>query len=489
MAVGFTPKYIENLSLDNLTHQQFLVIAIETAKKLEWDIRYTSETGLIAVTNKGAFKWKAKVTIKIEDDLANLKSESIGGEMIDFGRNKKAILGFRDAFDETKNIFTTEELAQKYEELKPSFVSPEHDILTQPPPTTSQQIGSIFSLFMPREGYYITPILMDINVIVFILMVISGAGFLQPDNESLIKWGANFRPVTLEGQWWRLITNIFVHIGIMHLLLNMYALLFIGLLLEPYLGKAKFATAYFLTGIVASLTSLYLHDLTISAGASGAIFGLYGVFLAMLTTNFIDKAQRKPLLMSIGIFVVYNLMYGMKGGIDNAAHIGGLISGLIMGYCFYPSLKKPGSTNMEYSTIALLAVLIISTSFIVYKKIPNDIVKYEKKMDTFASMENSALFFYRLPKNSSKEKYLSALRDSGIYYWNKNIELLNEVEKLKIPTSLKGRAEILTNYCNLRINSYNFIYKAINEDNSNYQDSIAYYNKQIKATIDSLKAK
>ena len=488
MAFGSPPKYIENLSLDNLTHQQFLVIAIETARKLEWDIRYTSDTGLIALTTKSAFKWNAKITIKIEHDLADLKSESIEG-LVDLGKNKKTITKFTEVFHEIRNVYTAEELAQKYEELKPSLVSSERDILTQPPPTTKQQIASVFSFFKPREGYYITPILVDINIIVFILMVISGAGFLQPDNESLIKWGANFRPITLDGQWWRLITNFFVHIGVMHLLLNMYALLFIGLLLEPYLGKARFVAAYFLTGIIASLTSLYLHDLTISAGASGAIFGMYGVFLAMLTTNFIEKSQRKPLLISIGIFVAYNLMYGMKGGIDNAAHIGGLISGLIMGYCFYPSLKKPESTNLKYSTIVLLAVVVIAVSAFVYKKTPNDIAIYEHKMNSFDSMQTSAMLYYRLPKNSSKEKKLSALSDSGIYYWNKNVVLLTEVEQLKIPESFKNRIEMLKDYCNLRINSYNFIYKAINEENSNYQDSITYYNKLLKVALDSLNAK
>ena len=123
-----------------------------------------------------------------------------------------------------------------------------------------------------------------------------------------------------------MITNCFLHIGILHLAFKMYALIFIGVLLEPYLGKLRFAVAYLLTGVFASVASLYWHDHTVSAGASGAIFGMYGVFLAMLTTNLIPKSVRKGLLASIGLFVAYNLLYGLKGwGIDaNAAHIGGL---------------------------------------------------------------------------------------------------------------------------------------------------------------------
>ena len=129
--------------------------------------------------------------------------------------------------------------------------------------------------------------------------------------------------------------------------------LYIGLLLEPRLGTIRFLGAYILTGIAASITSLWWHDLTISAGASGAIFGMYGVFLAMLTTNLIEKSARKALLTSIGVFVFYNLVNGMKGGIDNAAHIGGLVSGLLTGYAFYPSLKRPEAINLKFSLIKI----------------------------------------------------------------------------------------------------------------------------------------
>jgi rhomboid protease GluP len=110
-------------------------------------------------------------------------------------------------------------------------------------------------------------------------------------------------------------------------------LLYIGLLLEPYLGKTRFLTAYLISGIAASMTSLWWNDLTISAGASGAIFGMYGVFLALLSTNLLDKSVKKVLFTSIAVFAGYNILNGLKSnsGIDNAAHIGGLISGLIIG--------------------------------------------------------------------------------------------------------------------------------------------------------------
>lgn len=490
MAFGFTPKYTEDLYLENFTPQQFLVLAIVTANKIGWLFDFKSETGFIARTsNAKLISWNSKITLKIGEEKAIIKSESTGKEMADLGRNKRAVRKFTDTLIDFKYSLKPEELDQKYEELKPSLVPKEQDVLSQPTPTATENISGFFSIFKPKEGYFITPILVDLNIFIFILMVLSGVSIMLPDNESLIKWGANFRPITLEGGWWRLITNCFLHIGVFHLLMNMYALLYIGLLLEPRLGKIRFISAYLLTGIIASVASLWWHDLTISAGASGAIFGMYGVFLAMLTTNLIEKTARKALLTSIGIFVAYNLMYGMKGGIDNAAHVGGLIGGLIIGYAYYPSLKKSEEPSLRYSTIGILSVLIIAASFVVYKKVPNDIVKYDEVMNKFATNETMALKIYQMPKNTAKENLLSEIKDKGLYYWNENIKLINGLERLNIPEILHDRNNKILQYCDLRIKSYNLIYKTINEDTNIYTDSIKHYNVQIKAIMDSLKEK
>jgi rhomboid protease GluP len=486
MAFGFTPNYAADLYLDNLTGPQFIVVAVDIAKKLEWDIRYTSETGLIALSSAKKFKWKARITIRVADGVAHIKSESIGNEMMDWGKNKRIVDRFSNSFYDVRYTFSPEELTQKYEELKPGLIPPEQDVLSRPPATTKENIGNFFSIFVPRKGYFITPILVDINIGIYLLMVFSGVNAFLPDNQSLVNWGANFRPVTLEGGWWRLLTNCFLHIGLIHLLLNMYALLYIGLLLEPHLGKLRFATAYLLTGILASLTSLSWHDLTISAGASGAIFGMYGVFLAMLTTNLIEKTTRKALLTSIAVFIGFNLFYGMKGGIDSAAHIGGLISGIIMGYLFYPGLKKPDNAGLLYSTLGAVSFCTIAISFIVYHKIPNDIATYDKKMASFAKMEKRALSVYKLRGDSPKEKWLSAIKDTGIYYWNENIRLLEEVKKLQLPDTWKVRTETLIDYCNTRIASYNYLYRRI-ERNGEGIDSLDYYNGQLTTLLDSLK--
>jgi rhomboid protease GluP len=322
MAIGFIPNYTQDLGLDGLTHDQFLAACITAANSLDWDIRYISDSGIIAFTGKKMFRRKQKFSVRIENGIATIRSESTGNEMVDWGRNRKNVEQFIARTAEVKNSMSPSQMDRTYEELKPGLVPRENDVLSQPPPTAKQQWSNFFSLFIPRKNYFITPLLVDLNIAIFILMTLGGASPFSPDIQTLLNWGANVRSLTLNGQWWRIITCCFIHIGIIHLLLNMYALLYIGLLLEPQLGRRRFASAYLLTGIMASVASLCWHENTVSAGASGAIFGMYGVFLALLTTNIIEKTARNTLLISIGIFVGYNLLYGTHGNVDNSAHVG-----------------------------------------------------------------------------------------------------------------------------------------------------------------------
>lgn len=194
-------------------------------------------------------------------------------------------------------------------------------------------------LFSYKSGLKATRLLIGLNLLIFIIMVCSGLGFISFSGEELLKWGANYRPLVAEGQYWRLFTCMFLHGGLMHVLFNMYGLFFVGIFLEPLIGSKKYIFAYIITGLLSSLASVWWHPATVSVGASGAIFGMYGVFFALLTLNFFPAQSKRVFLINTGVFIIYNLLYGLAGGIDNAAHIGGLLSGLLLGYAMYPFLK------------------------------------------------------------------------------------------------------------------------------------------------------
>ena len=224
--------------------------------------------------------------------------------------------------------------------LIPKFNDTELQRLNKGKPSNDNEVKEFIEFLKPKEGYFITPIIIYLNILIFMIMVFKGLGFVSFKGQDLLKWGANFRPLTTNGEWWRLLTNTFLHGGIMHILSNMYGLLFVGIFLEPLLERVKYLIIYLLTGILASCASLWWYDATVSVGASGAIFGLYGVFLALLLTKVFPPDFGKVFLTSTLIFIGYNLLMGLTGGIDNAAHIGGLLSGFIMGLVLYPTLKK-----------------------------------------------------------------------------------------------------------------------------------------------------
>lgn len=195
--------------------------------------------------------------------------------------------------------------------------------------------GFITEFMIPTKNFFVTPLLIDFNIFIFLVLFSQGHGFISFKAIDLIPWGANYGPSVATGEYWRLLSSTFLHGGILHLAGNMFGLVLIGPLLEPILGKAKFAFTYLATGVIASLASLYWYDASVSVGASGAIFGLCGVFLALLATNafhnYFDMEVSASLMSMIGAFVCCNLMMGLTGQVDNAAHLGGLVSGFILG--------------------------------------------------------------------------------------------------------------------------------------------------------------
>ena len=210
------------------------------------------------------------------------------------------------------------------------------------------ELKDILDLVVPRHDFFITPIIVDLNILIYLIMVFAGLGFISFQATDLIHWGANFKPLTTDGQWWRLLTSTFLHGGLVHIVANMCGLLFVGVFLEPLLGKWKYLLVYLIAGISGSVPSVWWHDATVSIGASGAIFGLYGFFLACLLLKIFPPDFGKAFLTSTLVFVGFNLLMGLTGGIDNAAHIGGLLSGFLLGLIFSIKLKYKATKTGEY---------------------------------------------------------------------------------------------------------------------------------------------
>jgi rhomboid protease GluP len=195
-------------------------------------------------------------------------------------------------------------------------------------------------LWTAGPGFIISPILAACNIILFIILAGMNLSVTDFSYQSLYWLGANYSPWVDDGQWWRFVSSMFMHFGIMHLLFNTVSLLYLGRLLEPKIGSLPFTIIYFVTGIAGSFASYTFNKGVFSAGASGAIFGLFGLFIAILLSNIIRKDIRDQWLKSIGVIVIINLGMGLLLPVDNAAHLGGLISGIVIGFAVVPLIKR-----------------------------------------------------------------------------------------------------------------------------------------------------
>ena len=206
-----------------------------------------------------------------------------------------------------------------------------------------------------------TLLLIALNTVIYLAMVIQGHRFFVFDSALLLRWGANSGALTSGGEWWRLLTSTFEHGGLLHIALNMWCLYNLGWLAELFFGRPRFTLLYLMCGIGGSLGSICWRGNGLSVGASGAIFGIAGALIPamMLHGNPRLRVALKSQLSSVAMFVVYNLAFGAAvPGIDNAAHIGGLLTGLVLGAAYPTGMDRRGSRRKGRSVAGTLLVLV-----------------------------------------------------------------------------------------------------------------------------------
>lgn len=176
-----------------------------------------------------------------------------------------------------------------------------------------------------RKQFPVITTILALQIMIFFVMTLNGG---TTDYDVLIRFGAKVNGLINEGEWWRLITPIFIHIGLMHLLFNSFALYIFGPTAEWLFGRFWFILFYVFAGVGGNIASYFFNPGSISAGASGAIYGLFGmyVYLFLGAKRFVDPDTGKGILVLVAI----NLVLSFSQGIDLAAHLGGLVSGFLM---------------------------------------------------------------------------------------------------------------------------------------------------------------
>ncbi|WP_317912216.1 rhomboid family intramembrane serine protease [Carnobacterium maltaromaticum] len=177
---------------------------------------------------------------------------------------------------------------------------------------------------------FMTYTFLTIQIVLFLMMTLFFGG--SENTYTLILFGAKFNPLIVMGDWWRLITPMFLHIGWLHLAVNSVCVYYIGTHLEKIMGHWRFALIYLLSGVAGNVASFAFSD-SVSAGASTSIFGLFATTL-MLAETFKGNAYYREIAKTFGILIVFNFITGFlsigDGNVDNAGHAGGLVGGFLI---------------------------------------------------------------------------------------------------------------------------------------------------------------
>lgn len=213
-----------------------------------------------------------------------------------------------------------------------------------------RETEAVFTYGKPFFSY----ILLIINIFIFFLVESAGDSHVP----TLIEFGAKYNPGIIEGEWWRIITSMFLHIGFLHLFMNMLAVYYLGTIVERIFGSSRFLIIYFLAGIGGGLAS-FAFSMNVSAGASGALFGLFGALLyfGVNYKQIFLQTMGKGVLLVIGINVVFGFTVPQ---IDNAAHLGGLITGFIASAI----VDLPKKRNLPRQGLALIVYAVIIAFFV-----------------------------------------------------------------------------------------------------------------------------
>jgi rhomboid protease GluP len=270
---------------------------------------------------------------------------------------------------------------------------------------------------------WVTIFIIAINLVIFVAMLMNGAGLWHSSRNVQLAWGANFGPATQYGEWWRLASALFLHFGVIHLALNMWSLWDVGQLVERMYKPARFVAIYLLSGLFGNLVSLVMHgNAAVSGGASGAIFGLYAaafVFLWRERAAITVHEFRWLFWGALGFSSFYIIMGFFVPVIDNAAHIGGFIAGALTSIVFSQSIT---ARIMPIRFTLAAASAIILGSALLFVKMPAPIYKWSDEL--LLRDEISAFTFQNQAINRSWLEIVNESKQGK----KSSVELANQID-------------------------------------------------------------
>ncbi|WP_129715338.1 rhomboid family intramembrane serine protease [Pedobacter sp. SYP-B3415] len=481
---GYSPKTEKYVPLGDFSPERYLLVAKMAAENLGWKISYLSSSGLIAYTGLSWQSYSEEISVRIYGNFAVIKSECIGVQMLfnDYGKNEANLRRFFEDF-EYAEFHLCADWDEHIRQFREHASTQDPDYFEQAPLRVKNRIKNVLQLFVPQRGYVVTPVLIILNTLCFGVSFLLLLYRLQQDpNMHLfpekIKWfylqlGANNRELVLAGQVWRLVTYQFLHVGIWHLFLNMFALSYTGLMAENKMGSIRFLIIFLLSGICGGMVSVADHEHIFMLGASGSIMGMFGAFLALILNKAFEKHANQALLISTAIVCAFMLLNGLRSHqVDNAAHFGGFISGFIFSYLLDERARLTGAMKLglRYTLVAFLAISFIA---LMYVKVPKyDTAEFRKLSIVFTENIRSFNRLYRPAADMDRAERLRLIRENGIEAWQKNTRIVAEMNRLTLNKTTAVTCRLFTAITPRALRASELLYKEAASESAAYRGEI-----------------
>lgn len=308
----------------------------------------------------------------------------------------------------------------------------------------------------------VTLALVVVNVLIFVGLAASSGSPLQIPSDLLIRAGGNFAPLVQKGEPWRLLSALFLHGGLLHVGLNMFALYQAGQVVERLFGRIGFIVVYMGAGLLGNLASLWWRQGGVSVGASGAIFGVYGALLAylLLQRGSVPADVFREMRSGTLGFIAYSLFAGFSlPGIDNAAHLGGLAGGFVLGLALAEPVVSPQPVRWLTARALGGTLILCAGGLLLWQQTPEVLRRYEadsayqQALQRFALeeqdllREQAALMDALRERRTTEAAALDVLEHDLVPRWERQV---NQMSWIEAPAASEWQRHDLISYASTR---------------------------------------
>jgi len=484
------------------SEKEMLVLAANACRQLNWITFSVFPDQLYAFTHSTSLSWACLITIRIQHDKLEITCTGVSPNGFTWGRETKYLDQFLAAYTKLKRQATFGSLEIRYNELVKEWQTGH-----EPPETNSESLlesfaqeektsvrafttsAKVLSLGFLKVfflQYRVTPWILIILLAVPTLIWAEGLRF-YPLSTELMEMGASNRLMTMNNEWWRLFTSLFIPADPWQWALNLLAIVFAGIILEHSIGLVRMLLVMITAGTSTSLMGLVLYSDRVFSGITPFSMGLWGAVIVLrFTTDAVAIRALRAGLPSFLIAFLIQIRFMEYISASPSMLSCGIITGAVTMLLMLPSLNNNEDFTLQLATPPLILFFYAMLLWMIWFSIPKDLIRYQEIHTEISSNQKRAEEAYKKAIQATGKQKIILMKGEVIRNWNKNIRLVNESRKLNLPDSLMEKNNWLLQLYVLKSNRTRLEINHIEKGIENFESNIKRFDDNIKTVEQEL---